>query len=223
MLTRAQVRAVDRLAVERFLVPSIVLMENAARQAAQIAWEMIGKTPGRLVDIVCGPGNNGGDGLAIARHLHNWGAWVNVIPAQPPQKWTGDAHVNWRIVRCMQMDVARPEEIGAVAQSNADLIVDALLGTGVTDAPRDEPARLIEAMNASGRPILAIDLPSGLDCDKGVPLGSLCVKAVRTVTFVAPKAGFANPESEQYTGEVVVADIGCPNEAIEMARNEVKS
>src|SRR5438309_2354877 len=100
-LTRAQVREVDRLAIERHHVPGVVLMENAARAATDVAMEMLGPNPRPTVLILCGGGNNGGDGLAVARHLHNRGADVYVWPQIDPAKYTGDALINWRIVETM--------------------------------------------------------------------------------------------------------------------------
>lgn len=221
-LTRAQVREVDRRAAERFLIPGVVLMENAARGAADVAWEMVGGTRGALVHVVCGGGNNGGDGLAIARHLHNRGADVSVVLAVEGNTYRDEALANWRIYRAMQLECLPARNArDLLARSGASLVVDALFGTGLTEPPRLEAAMLIDWVNAAKRPVLAVDLPSGLDCDTGKPLGPSCVKATKTVTFVAPKAGFANPDSKQYTGEVVVADIGCPPEVVEQVMREL--
>jgi NAD(P)H-hydrate epimerase len=221
-LTRRQVREVDRRAIEVYGVPGIVLMENAARGAVEVAWEMLGSNVrrGRNVVIVCGSGNNGGDGLAVARHLHNRGVQILVVLAA--DEFKGDAATNWEIVR--EMDISRCDlshAAGVFDPRAVDLIVDALFGTGLTRAVKGDLSQLIDQMNASEIPILAIDLPSGLDCDTGEPLGPDCVRATRTVTFVAEKAGFANPVSRQYTGDVVIADIGCPKEIIDAVLREV--
>jgi NAD(P)H-hydrate epimerase len=209
-LTRAQVREVDRRAIEEYHIPGIVLMENAARAVAQAAISMAGD-PYFL--IVCGGGNNGGDGLAVARHLHNQGATVHLFLTHPPGKYSGDALTNWRICEAMRLPVLDgPEQIKG---KDWDLVIDAIFGTGLSQAPRQPEEAIIQHLNVSRRRILAIDLPSGLDCDTGLKLGSACVRAEKTVTFVAEKAGFANPESKQYTGEVIVGDIGCPRELIE--------
>src|SRR3954470_5113948 len=108
-LTRQQVREVDRRAIEHYHVPGIVLMENAARAAADLAWKMIGRNPDTFVDIVCGGGNNGGDGLAIARHLINRGAMVTILLAVDPEKYTGDALINWRITQAMLIPTLQGE------------------------------------------------------------------------------------------------------------------
>jgi NAD(P)H-hydrate epimerase len=214
-LTRRQVREVDRLAIETYGVPGIVLMENAARGAAEVAWAMLERRAGQNVTIVCGGGNNGGDGLAIARHLHNRGANVQILLAIDPVKYVGDAAINWGIVRAMGLEVAGTEEAAElIGPFGASLVIDALFGTGLTQPPRADAQTLIQRMNGSELPILSIDLPSGLDCDSGEPLEA-CVRATQTVTFVAEKAGFANPESREFTGDITVSDIGCPRELID--------
>jgi NAD(P)H-hydrate epimerase len=219
-LTRRQVREVDRRAIDEYHVPGIVLMENAARGAAEVAWEMLDRRAAN-VTIVCGGGNNGGDGLAVARHLHNRGADVHILLAIDPDKYSGDALVNWQIVQAMGLEVETARACGELLSPYAcSLIIDALFGTGLSQPPRPDARSLIEQMNRAEVPILAIDLPSGLDCDTGEAL-DLAVRATRTVTFVAEKAGFANPDSREYTGEVSVADIGCPKELIDEVRNEI--
>jgi hydroxyethylthiazole kinase-like uncharacterized protein yjeF len=238
-LTRAQVREIDRLAVERYGLPGIVLMENAAIGASNVAWEMLrsvcefrrADVGGRVsrrnrrsdwsagfgdvapdVLILCGGGNNGGDGLAVARHLHNRGCRIRIALTIEPEKYTADAAINWRVCGNMRIPIA-PFDPAAVGRP--DLIVDAVFGTGLTRAPRDPFPRLAAAVNAAGVPILAIDLPSGLDCDTGQPLGPAVIRATRTVTFVAEKAGFAAPAAAGFLGRVEIATIGCPRELIE--------
>jgi NAD(P)H-hydrate epimerase len=213
-LTRAQVREIDRRAIEQYHVPGIVLMENAARAVTDAALDMLRGVKVPSVQIVCGGGNNGGDGLAVARHLHNRGVVVDIAVAVNPKTYTGDAAVNFEIVRAMGIPSSSVEDGDIpLASSRVDLIVDALFGTGLQSPPR--ATWQIEMMASSGAPVLAVDLPSGLDCDTGEPLGPACVRATRTVTFVAEKAGFANPAAKPYVGDVIVGDIGCPRELIE--------
>jgi NAD(P)H-hydrate epimerase len=204
-LTRAQVREIDRRAIEDYHIPGIVLMENAARSAAAVAVQML--SPGSPVAIVCGGGNNGGDGLAIARHLHNAGFAISIHLVTDSPKYSHDTRINFEIVRAMRVPLGW--------DNSASLIIDALVGTGLTHPPRADALAAITQMIQSGKPILAIDVPSGLDCDTGLPLGEACIRATKTITFVAEKAGFANPESKKYTGEVIVGDIGCPRDLIE--------
>ena len=165
--------------------------------------------------IVCGGGNNGGDGLAIARHLHNRGANVQICLAIDPIKYAGDAAINWTIVQAMGLEVAGIDDADELLSPlAASLIIDALFGTGLSQLPRADAQSLIARINAANVPVLAIDLPSGMDCDTGQPLET-CVRATQTVTFVAEKSGFANPDSADLTGEITVADIGSPRELID--------
>src|SRR4051812_24815066 len=187
-LTRAQVREIDRRSIEEYHIPGIVLMENAARAASEIALNVMNGSvvlPGLITShavILCGGGNNGGDGLAIARHLHNAGKDVRIFLTVDPAKYTGDALINWRIVEAMKLPVepAKAAEIAGV--SNA-LIIDAIFGTGLTQRPRDPFSALVAAVERAACPVLAIDVPSGLDCDTGKPFGP-CIKADVTITFV---------------------------------------
>jgi NAD(P)H-hydrate epimerase len=186
-------------------------MENAARGAADVALDMLGTTDAGVA-IVCGSGNNGGDGFAVARHLHNRGVSVSIVDAFDTLQ--GDALIMSNIVRAMGIERVALEDAEDVINPHAmDFVIDALFGTGLSRPVEGNKASLIELMNERQLPILAIDVPSGLDCDTGVPLGP-CVRATRTVTFVAEKIGFANPAARQFTGQVSVADIGCPRELI---------
>lgn len=211
-LTREQVREVDRWSIEEYHIPGVVLMENASRAAADVAWEMVGRRKDAKVLIVCGGGNNGGDGLAAARHLSNRGVDVTIALTIDPAKYSGDALINWRIVEAMKLPWGRFER--AKEGYRCDLILDAIFGTGLRERPREPFGEIVAAMQSIGAPILAIDVPSGLDCDTGEPLGPR-VRATRTITFVAEKAGFANPKATEYLGEVVVGDIGCPRKLVE--------
>jgi NAD(P)H-hydrate epimerase len=212
-LTRQQVREVDRLATEQYQMPGIVLMENAARGATAVAAAMLRQFGLKSAVILAGGGNNGGDGLAIARHLHNAGYSATVALCTDPDKYGGDALVNWRIVQAMRLPCfeATFEKVAAVTRA---LLIDAIFGTGLTQPPRDPFPEIVAAVERSALPVLAVDLPSGLDCDRGEPLSPACIRATRTVTFVAQKAGFANPDSRAFTGRITVASIGCPPELI---------
>jgi hydroxyethylthiazole kinase-like uncharacterized protein yjeF len=221
-LTREQVRAVDRIAIEQYAMPGIILMENAGRACALAAVEMLGDAAGRKVGILCGRGNNGGDGFVIARHISNAGARVEIVllaPADEILGTGGDAAVNLCIVQRMALPLREATTAAEAAQAvgslaDADLVVDAMLGTGARGEAREPVRSAVEALADCRCPILAVDVPSGLDCDTGQPTG-LCVRAARTVTFVAPKAGFTRPGAEAYTGTVTIADIGVPRAAID--------
>ena len=200
----------DRRASERLRIPTICLMENAGAEAARFARALLDRRRGPVV-CACGPGGNGGDAMVVARHLAVAGIDVSLVRFGPTP--VGDAGT--QIAVCAAMGLATSEvadsRAAARAFAGAALIVDGLYGTGLTRPIDGVAAAIVEAMNASGAPILALDVPSGLDCDAGEPLGP-CVRATMTVTFVAPKTGFANPASLQFTGEVRVASIGAPAE-----------
>ncbi len=223
-LTRLQVREVDRLAIEELGIPGIVLMENAARNAAAAILDVIeGQLQLTPVDarvvVLCGGGNNGGDGYAIARHLHNVGATVILIAAKAPAELSGDAATNHAICAAMGLDI-RPVECAAEALRGGHVAVDALLGTGFAGEVRPPLASLIALTNESratqGLVTVAIDVPSGLDCDTGQPAAPT-IEADLTVTFVAAKPGLLAESARPYVGELVVADIGSPPELIAQA------
>jgi NAD(P)H-hydrate epimerase len=203
-LTREQVRELDRRAIEEFGVPGIVLMENAGRGATEVLMRL---NPERKpVAIYCGKGNNGGDGYVIARHLDIHGWPVRIVRVGLAEELSGDAAV--------MEAIAAKSEIKEWSHLQEDWIVDALFGTGLTGPLREPFDRIVATINAGHAKILAVDIPSGLDCDTGRPLGP-CVRADHTVTFVAPKAGFANPEAKEWLGEVHVVDIGAPRVLLE--------
>jgi NAD(P)H-hydrate epimerase len=214
-LTRDEVRDVDRRAIEEFGLPGIVLMENAGRGAADLLIELGIR---RTVVVVAGKGNNGGDGFVIARHLENHGYDVRVLLFADPHELTGDALTNYRVISAAGMPIrecARADrEVWKGELRSASWIVDALLGTGTRGKVREPFGTVIEEINASGVSVLAVDLPSGLDCDTGEPLGT-CVRAAYTATFVAPKRGFDAPGAAAYTGKVHVIDIGVPRSLLE--------
>lgn len=211
ILSRERVRELDRRAIEEFGVPGVVLMENAGRGAAEVLRRL---NPDRRPTVIaCGKGNNGGDGFVIARHLDNAGWKVRVLLFADPAALTGDAAIMYRIVERsgLPLTVQPAPEPGLFA---GGWVVDALFGTGLTGPVREPFDRVIAAINASRAKVLAVDLPSGLDCDTGRPLGAT-VRADATVTFVAPKLGFANNESRAWTGDVIVAEIGAPRVLVE--------
>jgi NAD(P)H-hydrate epimerase len=210
--TCAQMRELDRRAIEEFGVPGVVLMENAGRGAAELLLGLGCRGP---VLILCGKGNNGGDGFVIARHLENRGIRVRVLLFARPDALTGDAGVNYRIIARSGLSIAVHD--GATVDATAlraefveaEWLVDALFGTGLTGALRAPFDGIVAAVNDAGKPVLAVDIPSGLDGDTGQPLGPT-VRALHTVTFVAPKQGFARPAAAEWLGRVHVAAIGAP-------------
>ncbi len=219
ILTREQVRTVDRLAVERYGMSGLVLMENAGRGAAEIIRREFPAVKTAL--IVCGSGNNGGDGCVIARHLHNAGWNVVVLTAGAPAKFSDDMAANYRIVDATRLTSLTTTDTAAqvawlkkTARPDA-VLVDALLGTGFHGQVREDAAALINAINAAPRAALvAIDVPSGLDCQTGEP-SNATIRADLTITFVAEKSGFASPRAVPFVGKIRVADIGAPRALID--------
>jgi len=213
-LTREQIREVDRIATEELRIPSLLLMENAAIGIAAIALGMGPFGSGRVA-IVCGPGNNGGDGLAAARHLSNRGLDVRVhLPLTADAYRDGsDAATNLAIVRAMDIPLLEDLQFESPA-----LVIDALLGTGLVREIRDPFRAAVAAMNDSGCPVLSVDLPSGLDANTGQVLGS-AVRASVTATMAAPKVGFETREGPAHVGRVVVVDIGVPPSLLERVAN----
>jgi NAD(P)H-hydrate epimerase len=205
-LNREQVRAFDKYAIEQLGIPSAVLMENAGRGAAEVLRSL--GIQGTIV-IACGKGNNVGDGLVMARHLANAGAEVLILLFARPDELSGDAALQWNIVQKMRlpMQIHADEANVATTFAAADWIIDALFGTGLKGPVRAPFDRIITAINASSRRVLAVDIPSGLDADTGEPCGPT-IKAQHTVTFVAPKIGYRNPHATAWLGQVHVVDIG---------------
>ncbi len=216
-LSREEVRALDRRAIEEFGLPGVILMENAGRGAAEL---LVSFGVHGLVVVCCGKGNNGGDGFVIARHLDNRGITVRVLLFTRPEDLTGDAAINYQIIARAGLPIAihaaNPVDDRAVRGelATAEWVVDALFGTGLTGPLRKPFDQIIAAINDSPARVLAVDIPSGLDCDTGKPLGPT-VRAHHTATFVAMKKGFANPEAQQWLGQSHVIDIGAPRRLVE--------
>ncbi len=201
---RAAGRQLDAESTSRYGIPGLVLMENAAAGAAEIAMEMLDH--GGSIAVFCGPGNNGGDGWAMARHLHNAGHDVRVIARTLPREGS-PAFTNATIAERMGLVVhTGPERLDAV-----DLIIDALLGTGIDREVTGLLLDDIHAINAADLPVLAVDLPSGMDADTGQPLGA-AVRATATATFAGWKKGFLELEALRWTGDIHTIDIGAPLE-----------
>ena len=214
VMTRDEVRAFDAWAIDTLGIPGVVLMENAGRSCAELIEEKLKNAAGQKVCIFCGTGNNGGDGYVIARHLINRGIQVAVVVCGDRNKIKGDAKINLDILERMGwpvelLDPSGRDIAGEVERlgAGAGVIVDSLFGTGLRGQLSDEYGRLIESINACNCPVLAVDIPSGLDCDAGEPLGA-AIRATWTVTFVAVKKGFVSASAAQYTGEIFVASIG---------------
>jgi len=224
-LTREQSRKVDQLAIEQFLIPGAVLMENAGRGCAELIHAL--KPQPRNVLICCGPGNNGGDGYVIARHLDLLGISVEVMRFCDEDRIGGDAQINYQILQRASFTIvdgtaADSQNRLADALDRADLVVDALLGTGVTSAPREPIAGAIRQINDHKRKVVAIDTPSGLDCDSGQP-NDPTIQAEITATMVSPKIGFQAASAQPFVGQLHVIDIGTPRSLLDQVFADLRS
>ncbi|MBX9790030.1 MAG: NAD(P)H-hydrate epimerase [Pirellulales bacterium] len=221
---RQQSRDVDRRAIEEFGMSGLVLMENAGRGVVDllVALGMAGP-----VLVACGRGNNAGDGFVIARHLDLRGYQVRVALCGAPVDFTPDARANHEILQRAGVSMTSLVEADGAPMdrqvagdalralvAGTSWLVDALLGTGARGEPRPPLDTVIETLNAAGAPILAIDVPSGLDCDTGIAARNT-IRATHTATFVAKKIGFLAAGSERFTGQVHVLDIGAPRRLID--------
>ena len=216
-LTREQSRQVDSIAIHQYGIPGMVLMENAGRGVVDVLLKLdpaLSESSTNIV-ILCGKGNNAGDGFVIARHLAIRGASPKVLLFAPPTELQGDALQNYQILTHCDVpivDLSSATNLeNALNQESAGAtwLVDALLGTGAQGEPRPPLPTVINWANNQNINRLAIDLPSGLDCDTGQP-AIVCFQADHTCTFVTPKIGFTKPEAQLHLGQLHVCSIGIP-------------
>lgn len=224
-LTSAQAREVDRCAIEDLGLPGIVLMENAGRGAAEVVLDLLRERAlAGPVGILCGPGNNGGDGFVLARHLEIAGVASCVVATS--ERSRGDAGLARSVLeRSGKPVLPFREPLDAEVRAALDrctLVVDALLGTGAHGEPKEPIAGAIALVNELGasRPVVALDLPSGIDADTGAVAGR-SVRADVTVTFAALKLGFSGTAARARAGRIVVASIGVPPVWITRAASRV--
>ena len=224
VLSRRQVRACDTTAIEHFKVPSLILMENAGAAAARYILDLLQNPANSRVCIIAGSGNNAGDGFVVARHLANEAVNVEILICGSRDRVKADALTNLVIIENMKppihyLDTPSQSDEAAQLQSvsqtveqlagskQVNLVVDALLGTGITGPPKQPIRTVIETLNQLNKTLVALDIPSGLDCDTGNPL-EIALHAHHTITFAAMKKGFLNPDAKAYIGQVSVASIG---------------
>src|SRR3954468_3505652 len=222
ILTAEAMREVDRAAIEELGIPSLVLMENAAIGVVEAIGESFGE--GESAAIFCGPGNNGGDGLAIARHLSVRGWEVRIFLVTGGRELAGDAATPLALFRKAQLggvEVAAPADLAGAAEAAAecDLVVDALFGTGLARPLEGLFAEAVEVINDLPIPCVAVDLPSGLSGSEAQPIGPH-VEADLTVTFAAPKVAHVFPPASDAVGEMAVTDLGIPPRLVEDVEEE---
>jgi len=217
--TAAIMKKLDRRASEDYGIPGLVLMENAARGAVSAMFRHFPDLPAKRIGLFAGRGNNGGDALAVARYLLNRGVAGRLYLLAPKEEIRGDAAVNLEILNRMGAEIieilnmeALDARRGEIAGN--DLLVDGILGTGLYGPVKGFFHEIIEFINALGRPVVSLDIPSGLDADNGQVLGT-CIQASLTVTFGLVKRGLLVYPGAKYCGKLVVVDISLPSSAIE--------
>ena len=214
-VTSEEMCRIDQRATQDFGIPSLLLMENAGRSISEIIFRDY--KPCKVL-VFAGKGNNGGDGLVVARHLTNRGFSVKVILLEDPSRLKSDPLLNFNIVLKMkiplvQMIAASEEEFLKLVQKT-DLVVDAIFGVGLNCPVDGTIESAILAMNQSRKPVISVDVPSGLEADTGEVLG-VAVKATKTVTLALPKRGLFEDEGPRCAGEIEVVDIGLPRELLQ--------
>ena len=209
-LTTEQMREVDRLMINEYGIVLMQMMENAGRNLASLTGRRLGgNLLGKHIVVACGAGNNGGGGLVAARHLSNWGAEVVIILARSPEQFKEVPEHQWRALTNLPVarrvfDIETPINFGGT-----DAIVDTLIGYGLNGNPHDPEATLIQQMNASETPIVALDAPSGLNTTTGSP-GEPCIAASATLTLALPKTGLITNAARTVVGDLYLGDISVP-------------
>lgn len=211
--TAAEMKLIDRLAQEDYLIPGAVLMERAALALRQVIRERFGLA-GQKIYIFCGKGNNGGDGLALARLLTETSAEVTVVLAFERSQFSGLALQNLSSAAKFGLRIVDWQDISASELREADLIVDAMLGTGATGDPRGSLASIITLINESKKSVIAVDIPSGVNADTG-HISDVVIKASVTVTFGIPKPGLLIYPGAEACGELIIDSIGFPPALLE--------
>ena len=214
-----EMQELDRKAIETYRIPGMILMENAGKGAAEVISNTFPDIHKKKIAIIAGKGNNGGDGLVIARYLLNQGVSVRVYLLTDPKGLRGDAETNFNIFQRMKGEVISVPSSKDYVKLKKDLerfdiLVDGIFGTGLDAEVRGYYREVIDHLNTLQRPIVAIDIPSGLDADTGKPLGT-AIRASLTITFGLPKVGHLIPPGIDYVGEVKVIDIGIPKRLVE--------
>ncbi|MGI6712124.1 MAG: NAD(P)H-hydrate dehydratase [Bacillota bacterium] len=219
LVTAEEMRFLDQAAINEYGIPGIILMENAGLAVVNtIKDHFKGNVAQKRIIVFAGKGNNGGDGFVVARHLYNAGADVKIFLLCRPEELQGDAAINWKIIRKMNIRyqvVINERDINLVkiGLMYSELIVDAIFGTGFQGAVQGMAANVIQLVNEAGKPVVAVDLPSGVEANTGCVWGA-CIKATYTVTFALPKIGLVLDPGARFTGKLVVGDISMPPQLI---------
>ena len=214
-VTVEQMREVDRLMVDEIGISILMMMENASRNIAILSRKMLGgSVRDKHIVILCGKGNNGGDGLGAARHLINFGGKVTCIISEHKENLGENARIQLNVLKNIDATIIEfsNEQMNLIQEkiNDSDIIIDALLGYNLKGNPEVPYSDLIDIANNSSKPILAIDMPSGLDGNTGQPHAPT-IKARATITLALPKAGLTKDVAKEYVGELYVADLSVPS------------
>ena len=225
ILTSEEMKTIDKKAMKDFSIPGLLLMENAGIQVMLKAKKMLENSKNPSVCVISGKGNNGGDGFVTARHLNKAGIDTSCFLIGRKRDVKGDAKTNLNIASRLGLRIVEVANHGALRKMKAeipsfDLIVDAIVGIGGKQKMKGIVADAINAIVDSAKPVISIDVPSGLDADNGVPLG-VCVKATETVTLGLPKIGLILYPGADFAGNITVADIGLPDELLNKGKTSV--
>ncbi len=217
--TAEQMQELDRKAIETYRIPGVLLMENAGREATEAILASFPNLDKMKVAVIAGKGNNGGDGFVIARHLMNRGVPVKVILLTDPKSLRGEAEVNHYVFHRMKGEILSASSAKDYQKikkdiEKADLLIDAIFGTGLDAEVRGYYREVIDHLNTLRKPIVAVDIPSGLNANTGKPLGT-AIRANMTVTFGLPKLGLLLSPGTDYAGELKIVDIGIPKQLVE--------
>ncbi|MDD3363982.1 MAG: NAD(P)H-hydrate dehydratase, partial [Syntrophomonas sp.] len=219
LLSAEQMKEIDRRATEEYLMPGLILMENAGLRVLETIEGLIGELRNAKIIILAGKGNNGGDGLVLGRHLINAGARVDTFLLGEPENMSSDAYVNYNILEKMT-DSLFPLRVDEdldrlmIALLSADLIVDAIYGIGFRGSLDDFETRVAQMVNWSQASVVAVDIPSGVEANTG-KIHGVAIKANQTVTFALPKLGLVLDPGRDYVGTLTVADISIPQALLE--------
>ena len=223
-VTAQEMKKIDDLMVFEYGMSILQMMENDAHSIAHIAKTMLeGKIYGKTIVVCAGKGNNGAGGIVAARHLYNCGAYVKIILTHLENELGETAKIQLRPLKALNMQIFKPDSSHfdqLVELKSADLIIDALLGYSIQGDPHSEVASAIYAINKADRPVLANDIPSGMNPDTGAPYHPI-VRADVTLTLALPKKGLLAPQSQELVGKLYLADIGIPHDLYRYLRLEV--
>ena len=217
-VTKKEMAAIDRCAIEEYKIPSIILMENAGRCAAEVALKMLKKNKGKKVSLFAGKGNNGGDGMVAARHLTNKGYEVFCYLLGKSDSILSETRKkNLQILERMKLSIKTIPDFESLLNfrreiEESNLLLDAIFGIGLTGKLRSPYREIVEFLNGFKKTVLALDIPSGLDADTGV--AETAIIATETVTFALPKKGLFLNNGPEYSGKITVAEISIPEELL---------